>query len=499
MIKALKRWKRKASEYFWIPEPPDALPRLQEALWSNNLNALDLALEEEPDLIANADPENLSGNDIIHMIMMRASSKDFLLSALDLIKTKYNYFPVKNLNSRKYTPLQTFMINNPNFHERNLGAVLMDLVPDIFPIEDLPHGLGRLHSFFWLQEAQVSFTHIFQHPKIETNPIPFYNTLFLRHQWDKVSYPPLFSYLNYEEELNSVSFEFFCDKILGRNTKNLRRLVFQNMLSTSKGFSLIPIFSFFSKIIQDTNKLEYVLDFIIKEDRADYFNDAFHIEKINYQRQTPEKGVSLSWRITQNNYNHQAIPPRASSLTLAQEFIETEGLDRFLKFFIEKGGGAMEIDTLTMYKMYSKEIGNLNLSKFSNQKELHDFLSKEITKLINKPFKLNQDNIASLNGIKIDKETEIFVPEENHEIILGGAELQICIGSGRYAQGVVNKYWNIVFLKQYGKYFGAIQFDAQGIIEAKLKCNKHMPDYLIKEFLEKTKDLELPERNNNEY
>lgn len=127
------------------------------------------------------------------------------------------------------------------------------------------------------------------------------------------------------------------------------------------------------------------------------------------------------------------------------------------------------------------------LNKFKNEKittfeQLHDLLSVYVEYLDQELFDIGQEELDEHNNKSVGEYT-IHIPKTSYDLIDVGAEMSICVGSGRYAERVRGKQIFIVVLKQNNKSCFCIEFLIRNmtVIQAKGIKNREMPSGLLRE------------------
>lgn len=143
-------------------------------------------------------------------------------------------------------------------------------------------------------------------------------------------------------------------------------------------------------------------------------------------------------------------------------------------------------DTVAMYTRVFQNNVNVNdifPEKPKNIRELHTIFSRECVK-ISEPKSLLNQKLTYLAGKKVG-DFDVFIPETTYDLINIGNPLNICVGNGLYAQKVIKKQCNIIALKDSsGKFTYCIEFNRNGIIQARGRSNVSMTGELLKKLQE---------------
>lgn len=128
---------------------------------------------------------------------------------------------------------------------------------------------------------------------------------------------------------------------------------------------------------------------------------------------------------------------------------------------------------------------NIKKSKIKTIANLHDMLSKLLTKLGQPNYDLKQDK----KFLEYDKDEivlnnekfEIFIPSKNHDLIDIGESLNICVGNGYYGKNVLNQKITILSLIQEAKIKACIEIDSEnGKIIQSVRENNYLFEYIKK-------------------
>jgi len=132
-----------------------------------------------------------------------------------------------------------------------------------------------------------------------------------------------------------------------------------------------------------------------------------------------------------------------------------------------------------------ESLKNIKKSKIKTIANLHDMLSKLLTKLGQPNYDLKQDKkILEYNKKEIvlnNEHFEIFIPSKNHDLIDIGESLNICVGNGYYGKNVLNQKITILSLVQEEKIKACIEIDSEnGRIIQSVCENNYLFEYIKK-------------------
>lgn len=139
-------------------------------------------------------------------------------------------------------------------------------------------------------------------------------------------------------------------------------------------------------------------------------------------------------------FSHKQI---LSLLTSVNDIVEDKDLDNTYRWsYFSKG--YYFYDSVRMFWQYPEEMKALiDTQKFSSINTLvkiHDFISREATKIKQKPYDLEQHKNYPEIEICENKTLEeldsykLIVPKSNHDLIIWGTTLGNCVGGGVYAE-----------------------------------------------------------------
>lgn len=193
-------------------------------------------------------------------------------------------------------------------------------------------------------------------------------------------------------------------------------------------------------------------------------------------------------------YTHSAFIPE-DLIVDVQNLLINYNERRVVKLFSNYTQQDELEDTIRMYKILFEndlEIDKILPKKPKNIKELHDLFMRECVKVRVPNSSLKQEEVEYLNNINIQDKYSIYVPQKSHDLIDIGNELSICVGNGYYARKVLNKEVNIISLKNtQGKFIACIEFNQNGIIQAKSFHNSFLSNDLLEEIKETIFSKEL--------
>lgn len=148
------------------------------------------------------------------------------------------------------------------------------------------------------------------------------------------------------------------------------------------------------------------------------------------------------------------------------------------------------VDTVEMFNRYETELklclNRVPFKKIDTMKKLHDFFTKEVMKLRQQLYNLEQNKhypaLDKVDGVKLLNNYEIIVAKTNHDLVKWGNELGHCIGNGSYAEKA--KSGNIILLAigKNGEAEYAIEIKKGRLIQIQGKSCDYPPEDLVTEF-----------------
>lgn len=143
-------------------------------------------------------------------------------------------------------------------------------------------------------------------------------------------------------------------------------------------------------------------------------------------------------------FSHKQI---LSLLTSVNDIVEDKDLDNTYRWsYFSKG--YYFYDSVRMFWQYPEEMKALiETQKFSSINTLvkiHDFISREATKIKQKPYDLEQHKnypeIKTCENKSLEEldSYKLIVPKSNHDLIIWGTTLGNCVGGGVYAERAKN-------------------------------------------------------------
>lgn len=149
-------------------------------------------------------------------------------------------------------------------------------------------------------------------------------------------------------------------------------------------------------------------------------------------------------------FNLFSLPQKYALLESINEMIEDNevknesgyGYSYYSRPYIRKGH--LMNDGILLYWKYPQELkeilSNLKFTNINTLTKLHDVISKESTKIKQKPYNLEQEKhnekLIEVNNQSLVKfeDYKIIVPQTNHELAVWGGILGNCVGGGTYAE-----------------------------------------------------------------
>jgi hypothetical protein len=432
--------KSKESELFSIIESND-LERLKSYLSTNPVD------EVSP----------LTGNNSVHYICLKARTPEFLNQGIALLH-EYNH-NMALLNLKKYFPLQTLIINNDAYY---IYDSFLDIVPHLiityFSASQIPRGCA--HPYFLLYDYPFQTAEDLkkkQHLFLDEQFIGVYKGS-PKESWKNLNYPTESVYLFFKDCMQAASMEEFTYLLTNRKSKSIMKLVHDEVINGD--FKNMYLIHFLSIHIPDD---QVVIKFYHLINSSVYVREHFESELC-----FSEMKLGVKNELFESVY--LKIEPT-----------------RFEKYFAQQNIYELK-DTLYMTKYLLLLDIKIPFKDLKTCKELHDWTSKEVTKIKHKPFDLNQVELFRLDGLNLDKYT-LHVPKTNIDLINAGRELSICIGSTYYAEKALMKETCLLLLKENEELVGAIEFKDGALIQAKFSNNRDMPNDLKKLISFQIKDL----------
>lgn len=157
-------------------------------------------------------------------------------------------------------------------------------------------------------------------------------------------------------------------------------------------------------------------------------------------------------------------------LEMAQEYSDR----RIIKLLCEaKQDVNIYRDTLRSYERIKVFNPEFKIGRFKKLKQLHDYLSREATRLKSKNFDLDQ-GLEYLDNKEFEG-YRIIVPKDSYSLIDAGLSLNICVGNGYYSEKVLGKKSKIVLLSKNNSLIGCVEFDSSEIVQSKGASNEPLP------------------------
>jgi hypothetical protein len=459
-----------------ILRPEFCLPELFQHINSQSYNGLVEYLRANP---ADVLGEHLDNS--IHHLCLTASNPIFFQKAFLLLKDAGH--KIHSINQRRYNPLQTLVINNLNFYGKML-EVIPFLIPDFFSSDDLPDNYSDPHPYFILMKCAINEKEKKRLLPIffkKSNPVQFYYN-FDPSKWESLKYPNSSIYKSFKNILNKQSLEQITIDLTGRKSKLFKKLVLNSVfVGDNANFCNLTLISLLAATIPEDHVIEKILNHLLEFNTANSFCSSLKIYSQNFMIESDD-------------------PQKLETTRMFKEFYTLLGWSRFLKLFVYSESFELR-DTMSMVLELKNQYNiNINFKNFKTAKTLHDFVAKELTRINNIPYDLKQTNIDCLDNLTWNGYI-ISVAKTSLDLAYCGLDLNICIGSGRYAKKVLNKQCNIILIKDLsGQYFGAIQFVGKRIVEAKIKNNQRFPQNLLDWVQSQINQLEvLTEDNSQNY
>lgn len=404
----------------------------------------------------------INGMNIVHLVLTHCYDNETLkFSVKELIKYKDKIDWYFLDSDSKYTPIQALVIRNHKFYENNL-VLSFEILFEIYKRKDLERIYDiELMSDFYFYKNFCNFS-LEEKTNNLNEDISLTNFLLKKIKEDKeFTYPkylneifngeelikflPKEPFFNYKEITNFDQLSLY---ISNRNTKSFKKMILREIVSKNY-IHLEPIQSL-CKAIRNDDICLIVIDRYIKTFQNIDFS------KVSEPLIREENSEQIKLFLTKFSY-HQFI----------KYFIEDE--KRFTFFH----------DTLRLFSNLLEKDETLvpNIKDFKNLKEFHDALSRELLKIKNKPFALNQNEISVIDKKEV-KGLDLFVniPKNNLDLIYTGSDLKLCIGSLNYAEKINSKQCYMIFLvDSENKVKMVIHFSLNfKIIEAKKNNNEFL-------------------------
>ena len=144
-------------------------------------------------------------------------------------------------------------------------------------------------------------------------------------------------------------------------------------------------------------------------------------------------------------------------------------------------------DTSEMYdRLMRLKEGNVLMPKFKTIKELHDWLSLEVSKLKQKKFNLGQ-GLDDMDGLELGSGIKVVVPKTNHDLIAVGKELKHCVGNGGYADRALMDKIKILTLFKDDVLWSCLEYNngkfiqKRGLRNQNTKLTSQQEELLLKE------------------
>lgn len=361
---------------------------------------------------------------IVYLFLKTCSNLQSLKEGLELF---WSWYPDKNLNydQSKYSALQYLFIKNPNFHIRELYKIYPFLKENI-DWEFFKKSLVPLKGYcpkewfdYYLLMDLTSLTkkEILSFCKDQGLSYPkFLEEVF--HNTSAINYPSL-DLINDVGLQHCSSFQDFYSSLFSKNSVKIKRILIE--LISKNDYDTVMKIRLLSSLTDNIDLQSQLIEAYIED------GDDFLVGLSSDPRGFNQYKNILDFSFKKTSFN------------------------QFIKYFIsDLESSQYALDTMRMFMNISSEAPDLSLRKikdFSSLKGFHDYLSKELVKIKNKPFDLNQE-IDHINEKTIPQmNLKIYVPKTNIDLILTGSELGICIGSSYFAKGVRDKEYYMLFLR----------------------------------------------------
>lgn len=385
------------------------------------------------------------GNNIVHICFICATDFVVLNHCLNILqKNNVNF---KFLNKRQYLPIHSLIINNPKFYENNLGRIFPKIF-NIYNVKDIDPIYKTSHPYY-IYEGFCNFS----------NKDDFYQFLLKEAINESFTYPKVIAgkeFLDKEKiklfPVNEIltTYDFLSNKnlmecvyeITGRKSKQFKKIVINEIIN-KKYINLDSVMTICKSIDNDDICLNLINEFFANN-YSPFEGEMFYLSR-------------------------QMIPGIRSFISEFTPYL-------FIKYFLkdEQRCAYCKDTLLGFYKLKKSYDTILDIRNYKDLKSYHDAVIKELTKNKQKPFDLNQDKINYLNGKKIDN-LELIVPTSNHDLIIIGTELNLCIGTLGYAERIAMDREKMIFFK-----------DQKGIVKIVCSMNNN---FLITEIKKKNNEI----------
>lgn len=301
-----------------------------------------------------------------------------------------------------------------------------------------------------------------------------YNTSNKILNQPKQNHSDCFALINKGSMENLISIDDFCLTFFGSNQKKFKKFLYSNIIGKNLiNYDNLIWGMLFQKFIKNHDDKFTIINEIIVNNKINIDCSLINVDTIfkyltiliEIMNVDPKKIIYMF--ICKKNHN---ITILIDSISL---------INRISPYLIDTDNN--DIDVSGIYK----EIKNEKTIEL-----IHDVLLKYNHRIKSRNFRLNQDNILSLDGLKINKSLKIYIPQTNNDLFECGDNLRICIGTAGYGEIVSRSIGQrIALLMKDTEFYGAIHFTADYNVKAievhqsKLYRNEEMPEDILQEFI----------------